>query len=241
MGLGKTSKAKYVSIFKGNCEVSVPAPTTGSITRTTESGKVKHVQHFDFLKGRVVDAYKSENEWEGKTISSLNIAVQDGGEDYVFSLSWNSRPVSAFFNAMQNIDYSKPVTFSPYIKDERTNLAIYQDDASGKSALVPWSYTKDSPGDKPAWEQIKVKGELVWDNTKEIEFYMNILETVVKPKIQAAKPTEQQIAEEVGAELFAPNPGDGLASPPEDKSFAVAESGGDGKMPKGSLDDDLPW
>jgi hypothetical protein len=218
----------FVSIFDGKFEVRVKPGTEGAVIRTKKDGEDIHVVNYGGISGKIVDIQKDVTEWQGKKMSSLKIFLQDADQKYCLNWSYNSGLTTAFYHMIENVDLSKPVTFTASKKkdskgNERVSLFMAQDGQNLK-----WKYTKDyayGPGEvqKPAWEKKTIKGEEVWDNTAEILFFEKILKDKILPVLR--KPS---VVPEPDEDNFddVPFPGDGDAPP--------VESGE-------ALSDDLPF
>ncbi len=190
--------ATFVGVHDGKLEVRVKEGTPGSEKREKMkkgkgTGEFIHVKYYGSLEGTIKDVKKDIKEMpDGLKITSLKIYIDDVGDRYILNFPYNSDLTRAFFCMMENINYDFPVEFSTgKSKDkkgkERSSLFVKQHGAN-----IKWRYTKDyeyAKGEekKPDWEQIEVKGEKVWDNTKEIRFFENIIKTKVLPLLRNKK------------------------------------------------------
>jgi hypothetical protein len=50
---------------------------------------------------------------------------------------------------------------------------------------IKWGWTKDNPGNMPEMKQIKVKGQVVWDDTERQEFFEKHLNDIFLPQVKA--------------------------------------------------------
>lgn len=186
MGLnsGGSSNRTYLSISDGKIAKRVPEGTAGSIKCNSKDGtKVWYEQRFASLSGYIVDVFKRVSE-QGYG-DQLCVVLKDGDEEYQIQMPWSSRYSSGFFLSMPNIDAGKEITLSPWSKeiDGKKKTMLYlrhgQED-------IKWFWTKDNPGYMPEMKQIKVKGQIVWDDSERQEFFERYLETTFKPTISAA-------------------------------------------------------
>ncbi len=66
------------------------------------------------------------------------------------------------------------------------------DDGKNKSSLfinqegvpIKHAFTRDNPNGMPDMEQVTVKGQQVWDDTKRLEFLHNMVATQIIPKLE---------------------------------------------------------
>ena len=186
MGLnsGGSSNRTYLSISDGKIAKRVPEGTAGSIKCNSKDGtKVWYEQRFASLSGYIVDVFKRVSE-QGYG-DQLCVVLKDGDEEYQIQMPWSSRYSSGFFLSMPNIDAGKEITLSPWSKEidgkKRTMLYLRHGQED-----IKWAWTRETPGDLPEMKQIKVKGQIVWDDSERQEFFEKYLETTFKPTISAA-------------------------------------------------------
>ena len=186
MGLnsGGSSNRTYLSISDGKIAKRVPEGTSGAIKCNSKDGtKVWYEQRFSSLSGYITDVFKRVSE-QGYG-DQLCIVLKDGEEEYQIQMPWSSRYSSGFFLSMPNIDAGKEITLSPWAKeiDGKKKTMLYlrhgQED-------IKWFWTRETPGDMPEMKQIKVKGQVVWDDSERQEFFEKYLEEKFKPSISAA-------------------------------------------------------
>ena len=180
-GLSNSESKTFVSTFQGKFVVRVPEGTQGAKSRQTKSGKTVWELQFTKLEGYLSDMERVEREYEGIKYDTLKLHFATSGKPLILNLSFKGGLSNQFFLRMENIDYTQLVTFETSLYDERQYLFIKQN-----KEVVPAKYTKENPGNKPAWQPIEINGEKHWDRTEEFAFYMNILETVIKPKLSAS-------------------------------------------------------
>lgn len=110
------------------------------------------------------------NRREGSFGTELQILMRDSKEDCVISLKFNSafatdfmcRTLSPDFDTLEETEVI-PFSFENDEKKTKSYMILKQ---NKKKIMSPFS--KENP--LPAWKQVKVKGELVWDNTETLEF-----------------------------------------------------------------------
>jgi hypothetical protein len=98
-------------------------------------------------------------------------------------------------NKLPNIDFSKDVIlkvfriFNEVSKKDKDYLVVYQGGMT-KGHKVETAFPKEKPNGLPPMEQIKVKGSLVWDDTKQMEWLENLVMTTIVPKLGGAPAPE---------------------------------------------------
>ena len=179
MALENRPEGKFITILGGKFCQRVQEGTEGAIQRTNKIGKVVWEKFYDSFTGKLV-GIKVQDGTYGKT---WNFSFQDKGEIYTLQLSYSNSFATAFLKMLPNIDLEKEMKVSPSTKEvdgkNKSSLFINQDGKPLKHA-----YTRENPNGMPDMEQVVVKGEKVWDDTKRIAFLYNMVQTTIVPKLQ---------------------------------------------------------
>lgn len=179
MGLENREGGKYITILGGKFSQRVAENTPGATQRTNKLGKVVFEKYYDSFTGKLVGIRTQDGNGYGK---NWVFDFQDGGEVYHLQLSYSNSFATAFLKMLPNVDLTKEMKVSPSVKEvdgkNKSSLFINQDGVAIKHA-----YTKDAPNGMPDMEQVTVKGELVWDDTKRLEFLHNMVVTTIVPKL----------------------------------------------------------
>lgn len=174
--LGHRNNSTFVGTFKGKFTLNVPEGTPGALSRETKTGKRVIYLAFETFTGRITKVEKKA----GDDFDNLHIHLEHQGKNYILSLGYMDNTTSCFWNHMENLDYSKPVTIEISEYNERTYLFFKQ---GGEK--VPAKYTKDNKGAKPEWKKVMVNRKETWDRGDEISFFENIMEKDIQPKLRA--------------------------------------------------------
>ena len=126
---------------EGYEEIPVFNPSTGK-------EQPKWVKKFRNLDGMVTDLewFDTEEKYETRFIG-LKIHIQDGDETFALDLPYDKRPFDTFTKIVENIDFSKPVTFSAWPDKEKGGTVF---GAKQDGEYIRHRYTKDNPGAAPA-------------------------------------------------------------------------------------------
>jgi len=182
MGLENKQRGTYLTIMGGKFCQRVEAGKEGAVERINKVGKVVHEVFYDQFTGTLVNISVQEDTGYGK---SWNFHFQDGNDSYFVQMPYSSSNATNFLKIIKNIDLSKPFTISPTQKEvdgkSQTSLFINQGGVPLKHA-----YTKDVPNGLPDMEQITVKGQQVWDDSKRIAFLHDMVMTDIMPKLKGA-------------------------------------------------------
>ena len=179
MGLETRQSGNFITILGGRLCQRVKEGTEGAEQRTNKLGNVVFEKFYDRFTGKLIDI-KIQDGTYGKT---WNFVFRDKEEPYTLQLSYSNSYSTNFLKMLPNIDLTKDMTISPSIKQvdgkEKSSLFINQDGKPLKHA-----YSKDNPNGLPPMEQVTVKGVLVWDDTKRLEFLDNMVQTIIIPKLR---------------------------------------------------------
>jgi hypothetical protein len=185
MGLEQRAEGQYLTILGGKFCQRVQPGTEGAVQRTNKLGNVVYEKFYDSFTGKLVSIKVQDSNY-GKT---WNFGFEDKGEIYTLQLSYSNSFATAFLKMLPNVDLSKPMKISPSTKEvdgkNKSSLFINQDGKALKHA-----YTREAPNGLPNMEQITVKGVLVWDDTKRIEFLHNMVMTTIIPKLGVSAPVD---------------------------------------------------
>ncbi len=179
MGLDNRAEGNFITILGGKFCQRVPEGTAGAVTRVNKMNKTVHEKFYDSFTGKLVGIKTQDGEYGKSWIFSF----VDGGEMYNLQLSYSNSFATAFLKMLPNCDLSQPMKVSPSVKQvdgkDKSSLFINQNGVAIKHA-----YTRENPNGMPDMEQVTVKGQQVWDDTKRIEFLYNMVATTIIPKLQ---------------------------------------------------------
>jgi len=180
MGLEQRTGGNFITILGGKFCQRVPEGTEGAITRVNKIGNTVNEKFYDSFTGKLESIQVKDGNY-GKT---WNFGFRDNEELYTLQLSYSNSFSTAFLKMLPNIDLSQEMKVSPSMKEvdgkNKSSLFVNQNGVALKHA-----YTRDNPNGMPDMEQVTVKGELVWDDTKRMEFLHNMVNTLILPKLEA--------------------------------------------------------
>jgi hypothetical protein len=219
---GNDSQKNYLNILGGKITQRVKEGTEGAVSRINKQNKEVWELHFDTLSGRIVDFNLEESDY-GKV---WVVTIQSGIDYYYLHLQQSGRITNGLMHRLPNIDLSKEIVIKTFriFNEEKQRaqdyLVVYQGGTDKKHKVENY-YSRETPNGLPQMVQIKVKGNLVWDDSAQIEFITNMVLNEVKPKLNGDAPK---------AEYKEPSIKDVAAA----KNAAKAQEVGDDAS-------DLPW
>ncbi len=192
MALENRTEGNFITILGGKFCQRVQAGTPGAKERVNKVGKLVHEKFYDSFTGKLVGIKTQDGEYGKSWIFSF----KDGGEIYNLQLSYSNSFATAFLKMLPNVDLTKEMKVMPSTKvgddgKNKSSLFINQEGVPLKHA-----YTRDNPNGMPDMEQVKVKGQLVWDDSKRLAFLEEMVNTQIIPKLEgvpeSAVPAQSQ-------------------------------------------------
>jgi len=178
MGLEQRTGGNFITILQGKLCQRVSEGTEGAITRVNKIGNTVHEKFYDSFTGKLESIEVRDGNY-GKT---WNFGFRDKEELYTLQLSYSNSFSTALLKQLPNVDFTQEMKVSPSVKEvdgkNRSSLFINQNGNALKHA-----FTRDAPNGMPDMEQVTIKGELVWDDTKRMAFLENMVNTVIIPKL----------------------------------------------------------
>ena len=140
----------------------------GKVARKNANGDI---QLFDSVEGVITAVDFKDDEYNGQKFRKLVLTIEDGGEKYLLQVRTDSGSFRGLTQSIANADIKSVVKLIPSSKTgdngkPQTTIFVSQ---HGKA--LKWKWSKDNPGELPALQKVKVKGQDVYDNTKQLEFF----------------------------------------------------------------------
>jgi len=186
MGLETRAEGNIIGIYKGKLCQRVTKEVDGAIARILEkgenAGKTVYEKYYDSFTGKLVDVKTTEGKYGRQWVFSF----KDQKEIYNLCLPYSNSFAKNFLKMLPNADLTKVMKVSPMTKEvdgkNKSSLFINQDGVALKHA-----YTKENMNGLPQMVQVRVKGELVWDDTAVLEFLHAMVERDIRPKLEGIK------------------------------------------------------
>lgn len=196
MGFFEKTKGVFISVMDGQFCMRVNEDHPKAVARTLTKGKNEGTVVHEFRFGGCTGFLTGVNIKESKGFSDeLQLFIKDSDEDsdypdFVISVPSNSRHAKSFMARVRNLDLDKPITFEPFkfpSVDQKTKKP--QVNANGDPKyVIGWTLNQDDnkiesefeKDDIPEMTQVKVKGKMEWDDSEQMEFFLNHLNEWVK-------------------------------------------------------------
>lgn len=165
MALKKTtSAAKWIKLSKGKFMI----------------GKEPNIEEYPAFEGLLIGIAFRDGEFEGRKVRQLVLTFLDV-DLYKISMNVSSGYAKQTLAKLPNCDLSKPIELNPTHEGagtaQRSGMFISQ---QGNSIKQKW--TRDNPGQMPPMEEIIVKGEKQWDDSKQMKWLEEFTMSVIAPK-----------------------------------------------------------
>lgn len=185
MGLDNREGGKYITILNGKFCVRVPQGTDGAVERVNKLGNTVYEKFYDSFEGKLVNIRTQDSPYGKNWVFDF----RDEGEVYHLQLSYSNSYATNILKILPNVDLTKEMKVQPAqrIEDGKTKSSLF---ISQDGVTLKHAYTKDNPNGLPQMEQITIKGQLVWDDTKRLEFLSAMVERDILPKL----PKDAQVA-----------------------------------------------
>ena len=157
----------------------------GKFARKNANGDI---ELFDAVDGLITGIEFQDDEYNGTKFRKLKIVLEDESQKYLVQVRTDSGYYRGLTNSIANADINQPVklTASSKLGDNgkpQTTIFVTQ---NGKA--LKWKWSKDNPGELPELEKVKVKGQMVYDNSKQLEYFEKFWLSLK----QIEKPTEEE-------------------------------------------------
>tara|TARA_R110000796_G_scaffold73842_2_gene165871 strand:+ start:1410 stop:2069 length:660 start_codon:yes stop_codon:yes gene_type:complete len=198
-GASNTQSAgfKYLSFMGGKFVQRVPEGTPGAEPRVLKKGPNEgntiHELLYDTLGGGIIKMETEASEYGKQLHIFLDVSTVEEPEAKIkISISLSSGAAKGLLSRLPVIDFSKDVTLKGFKierKDKPGTYGVYLVPYQDNNKLESF-YTRDEPKGLPQMVKIKVKGQEVWDDTDQLEFYENLINTTNFPGEASIAPTE---------------------------------------------------
>jgi hypothetical protein len=184
MGLSNSSGGgkTFINIVGGKFAIKAKEGAEGAVSRENKNKQTVWEHQYNKLENVILTGI--EKKISDAFGASWEITLKEADETFLLNLSYSGRQTNGLLFRLPNIDFSQPITLSLFTNNEgKTFLTVY--DKSG--AKIEPAYSKDNQNGLPELEKRKIKGVDTWDDTKQMEFIEQMIETQIQPKLKAAE------------------------------------------------------
>lgn len=170
----KTVTTKFLTVYNGNICQRVEKGTPNSVEVTSATGNVRSLLMFDCIISTLKGLTVSENEFNGKTTEQLNVKLYDGEINECLTVPLHSNEAQSIIHRLSNesVNLNGEIRIAAMLDEKKYSLVYIQQ--NGITVKSP--YTKENPA--PAWKQLKVNKQIVWDKSEFIDHLKQLIEVI---------------------------------------------------------------
>ena len=170
----KTVTTKFLTVYNGNICQRVEKGTPNSVEVTSATGNVRSLLMFDCIISTLKGLTVSENEFNGKTTEQLNVKLYDGEINECLTVPLHSNEAQSIIHRLSNesVNLNGEIRIAAMLDEKKYSLVYIQQ--NGITIKSP--YTKENPA--PAWKQLKVNKQIVWDKSEFIDHLKQLIEVI---------------------------------------------------------------
>jgi len=133
-------------------------------------------ESYDSLEGIIEKVEFLTEEYEGKKIEKAKFYVNAIGEVFILQIKTNSGYFRGLCNSLASSTSPKDtIKIVPSLKKDDKGKPKATCFVGQNGKFLKHAFTKENMGDLPDLEKVTFKGEVQYDNTKQIEFWKNWL------------------------------------------------------------------
>lgn len=182
MGFKQKEGGRYFTIYNGKFTVKADENTPGAVSRMNKEDKLVWEVYHDSFEGKLIKIGTKESPY-GR--SWIFVFTDGEGAVYNLNLPYGNSFAVALLKMLPNVNLGEKMELTPVSKEvdgkKQNSLFVKQNGVN-----VKHFYTKDNPNGLPDLEQIVVKGQKVWDDTRRLEFLQAMVERDILPKLEGA-------------------------------------------------------
>lgn len=135
-------------------------------------GKDGNMETYDSLEGVIEKVEFLVEEYEGKKIEKAKFFVNAVGEVYILQVKTNSGYFRGLCNSLRSASNpNSMLKIVPSLKKDEKGKPKSTCFVGQNGSFLKHAFTKENMGELPDLEKVTFKGEVHYDNTKQIEFW----------------------------------------------------------------------
>lgn len=171
----------FVGVYEGKFSIKTTADDPDAVTRVNKNGVTVHEKYFSNLIAKLSDITVREHSEYGKQWEFHFYTTKD---NFKLQLNYSSSVANTFLKVLPNLDLDEWINLALTNKivdgKTKTSLIVVQNEKGVKHA-----YTKDQPNGLPSKVQKTIRGQEIWDDTDQLIFLKNMVDTDIIPKLKA--------------------------------------------------------
>jgi hypothetical protein len=164
----------------------------GKLVSKKENGET---ESFDGVRGTLIKIEFVKDEYEGRTFEKARIMIKYQDDVYLLQMKLDSGYFRGFCNSLKSGNPKEEIYIKPSLsKDEqgRNNATCF---VKQGNSFLKHAYTKNNMGDLPELKVVNFGGKTLYDNTEQVAFWKNWLDSVINTKNNEPIENNQNIEE----------------------------------------------
>jgi hypothetical protein len=164
----------------------------GKLVSKKENGET---ESFDGVRGTLIKIEFVKDEYEGRTFEKARIMIKYQDDVYLLQMKLDSGYFRGFCNSLKSGNPKEEIYIKPSLsKDEqgRNNATCF---VKQGNSFLKHAYTKNNMGDLPELKVVNFGGKTLYDNTEQVAFWKNWLDSVINTKDNESIENNQNIEE----------------------------------------------
>lgn len=164
----------------------------GKLVSKKENGET---ESFDRVRGTLIKIEFVKDEYEGRTFEKARIMIKYQDDVYLLQMKLDSGYFRGFCNSLKSGNPKEEIYIKPSLsKDEqgRNNATCF---VKQGNSFLKHAYTKNNMGDLPELKVVNFGGKTLYDNTEQVAFWKNWLDSVINTKNNEPIENNQNIEE----------------------------------------------
>lgn len=200
LGFSNERRSTYLSIANGSIvrRVNSLSDDPNAVARTTQSNTTVYEVNYDYIDGYITGIEIGSSTFQGNTTEKAQwkVRIKDNGEDYIVTVPYSSSYSRSLINRLASIkDFSQKVRIWPWKMPNPDKadahwigVTIYRppfngSDRPAKEQKIEAAFDRNAI---PPMKEVMLRGKTQWDDTEQMEFFENIVNTIITPLIQKA-------------------------------------------------------
>ena len=152
----------------------------GALVTKTKDGVL---ESYDSLEGVIEKVEFITEQYEGKNIEKAKFYVNAIGELFILQIKTNSGYFRGLCNSLASATAPKDMLkIVPSLKKDDKGKPKSTCFVGQNGKFLKHAFTKENMGELPDLDKVTFKGEVQYDNTKQIEFWKNFLNDIYNSK-----------------------------------------------------------
>jgi hypothetical protein len=146
-------------------------------------GSDGNLESYDSLEGVIEKVEFLTEQYEGKNIEKAKFYVNAIGETFILQIKTNSGYFRGLCNSLASSEAPKEILkIVPSLKKDEKGKPKSTCFVGQNGKFLKHAFTKENMGALPDLDKVTFKGEVQYDNTKQLEFWKNWLNVIYNSK-----------------------------------------------------------